>query len=192
MYSLQFMIKVVTILLSLLVLFSNAYGNNENGQVDIREFSLNPIGMNVYSTRTKVEIRLSSKLRNTLFNGIKLAIKFQFSIGKHNIWWWDSKEMISELHYELRYHSISKQYIVTNINSNQFWNFNHLSVALSHISKLDGYILPQMTNVVMDGRHYLFLQTIVYPESPNLPLKMQQYFNSQYRLESEGVLWELP
>lgn len=185
------MSKVLILFFSLLLLLPpTVYA--EEGRIEIREFSLNTVGNNLYRVNARVNVNLSGELRNALLNGVKIFVTLRINLGKHNIWWWDTFEKVSELSYELKYHSLSKHYIVTNRHTNQYWNFSNLPRALQHIAVVNEFALPQFNNRILDGQHYLYSKAVVIPESPNLPLKIQSYLNTQYRLESEGVLWALP
>lgn len=188
-----FMVKIKTLLLVLLLCIPTSWIYAANGHVDIREFNVQNYGNPYqYKVNARINIALSDELRYALLNGVKLLLITRFSLGKHNEWWWDSLSPMIEIHYELKYHSLSKYYTVTDKATNQFWNFSTLPRALQHVSIISDFVLPALSDVVSNGQYYLFIESSVQPETPQLPLKIQELFDQKYIIKSEGALWALP
>lgn len=172
-------------------LLSIATDNNE-GSIDIRNFMLKTDENDQQHASMFVDYRLSSTMRDALTHGIPLIASVEFTLGKYRSWWWDQTEKLLAIRFQLKYHSLSKHYVVTRLDTKQHWNFSTLGGALQQMGKITQQPLPQLDTIDVDEYYYLFVQAIVSAEQLNLPLKFQTYFSKKYQLESEGVLWSFP
>ncbi len=181
-----------TCLLLLLSLFS-VQVLAQSGKVDIKAFKATALDNNQYVVNATISFQLSETQQQALLHGVKLNVNIDMALGEHRVWWWNSLKLVSRISYELKYHALSKHYIVKQLNMDKHWSFTSLPSALKYIGKVEDYRLPAFHENIQDGQHYLYLAAKIDVETRSLPLKIQSYFkNSKYYAESEGVLWALP
>ena len=159
--------------------------------IDFKDFKLtgNP---NNFQIITRVEFELTDYLRNALTNGIALNARIQFRLGKHSSWWFNQDTPLLTITYQLKYHALSRHYLLSKNDTNEHWNFSNLPSALRKLGELRKYSLPDLSSSLEDGEYYILAAADIAPSSLGLPLRIQSLFSDQYQLTSEGVLWPLP
>ncbi len=164
-----------------------------NGQVDIQSIKVTAVKSYQYKADGIVSFQLTDTLQRALTHGVKLDASIDFTLGQHRVWWWNSSRLISRISYELKYHALTKHYVLKRKNSDQHWSFSNLPAALKQMGRIENHQLPTLTPVIDDGSYYFYIRAKVGVESRSLPLKIQSYFkSSKYHTKSEGVLWALP
>ena len=145
-----------------------------------------------YKVSTGIEFGLTNYLQNALKNGVALNARVQFRLNEDRGWWFNKETTLLTVHYQLKYHALSRHYLLTRNDTNEHWNLSNLSSALRKLGELRKYSLPNF-NIPLDGGDYSILALAdMAPETLRLPLRIQSLFSDRYRLSSEGVLWPLP
>ncbi len=159
--------------------------------IDFKDFKLsgNPTGFQI---TTRVEFQLTDYLRDALTNGVVLNARIQFRLGKHSSWWFNEDTSLLTETFQLKYHALSRHYLLSKSGSSQYWNFSNLPSALRKLGELRKYLLPDISSSLGDGEYYILAAADMAPTSLGLPLRIQSLFSDQYKLTSEGVLWPLP
>ena len=179
---------IYSLILVLLILISN--GVSAAG-IAIKDFKLvgKPPKYQVY---TRVEFDLTNYLRKALLNGVTLNARIQFRLGQHRSWWFNLDQPLKTIKFQLKYHALSRHYLLTRNDTNEHWNFTTLPAALRKLGELRKYDLPPIKAPLKDGNYYIFAIADIAPATLRLPLRIQSLFSDKYRLTSEGVLWPLP
>jgi len=163
--------------------------------VDFKDFQLsgNP---DKFEISTRVEFVLTEYLRSALQNGVTLNARIQFRLGKHNSWWFNQDTPLLTVTYQLKYHALSRHYLLSKNDTNEHWNFSNFPSAIRKLNELRQYSLPDISASLSkdggDGEYYILAAADMIPSSLGLPLRFQSLFSDQYKLTSEGVLWPLP
>ena len=164
-----------------------------SGDIDIQSINISLVSEQQYKANATIDFHLSKTLVKALTHGVPLKTHIDFNLGKHRSWWWNSKNRVSRITYILKYHSLSKHYVLERINSDRRWNFSSLPLALKQMGIIQNHMLPKLPASIKKGNHYLYVTAKVTSESRSLPFKIQSYLtNSKYQIKSEGVLWALP
>ncbi|MEJ2478908.1 MAG: DUF4390 domain-containing protein [Acidihalobacter sp.] len=136
----------------------------------------------VYYLDAKAHAQLDDKLRNALDNGVSLLLIYEVRVFQPGAWWWfDNTVATLSQRYRLRYHPLSRRYLVDNLNTGVSLSYARLSDALDMIDRLQGFpvldqsLLPKNQAVVADVR--LRVDTADFP----LPLRVRAYFNDAWR-----------
>ena len=161
------------------------------GQIDFKDFSLKG-SPKQFVISTRIEYKLTEYLSEALKNGVTLNSRIQFRLGKHSSWWFNKDTPLLTVNYQLKYHALSRHYVLSRNDTNEHWNFSSLSASLRKLGELRRYTLPDISTALDDGEFYIFAIADMVPATLRLPLRIQSIFSDQYRLTSEGVLWPLP
>ncbi len=159
--------------------------------IDFKDFKLEGTPKK-YIINTRVEFELTDYLRSALQNGVTLNARIQFRLGKHNSWWFNDDTPLITVPFQLKYHALSRHYLLSRNDTNEHWNFSNLPSAIRKLSELREYQLPDVSSSIDDGEFYILAAADMNPSTLNLPLRFQSLFSNQYKLTSEGVLWPLP
>jgi len=174
-------------LLGLLFMPNFLYAAN----IDFKDFKLSGQPSS-YKISTRVDFELTDYLRSALQNGVTLNARIQFRLGKHKSWWFNDDTPLLTVPYQLKYHALSRHYLLSRHDTNEHWNFSNLPSAIRKLSELRQYKLPDISAFLDDGEFYILAAADMIPSTLNLPLRFQSLFSDQYKLTSEGVLWPLP
>ena len=147
---------------------------------------------NVYLVSAQIDYQLSPYLEKALLNGIVLNASTRLLLIKPSSWWWNQAENVSTLNYELKYHALSRHFLLTRSDTNENWNFRTLTTALRKMGSVVNHRLPALPKVIHEGGHAIYLSSTISPATLRLPLKIQSIFSSQYSMNSEVIQWPLP
>ena len=145
-----------------------------------------------YQVLTAIDFELTTYLQKALKSGVVLNARVQFRLNEHREWWFNKETTLSTIHYQLKYHALSRHYLLTRNDTNEHWNFSSLSVTLRKLGEFRKYHLPAIKQPLNDGDYSIFAVADMTPATLRLPLRVQSLFSDKYRLSSEGVLWPLP
>lgn len=163
--------------------------------IDFKDFKITGKPQS-YKVATRIEFELTDYLRNALLNGITLNAHIQFRLGKHKSWWFNDDTALVTIPYQLKYHALSRHYLLSRHDTNEHWNFSNLPSALRKLSEPRQYSLPDITPLVKTeintGSFYILAVADLVPSTLNIPLRFQSLFSDEYTLKSEGVVWPLP
>lgn len=159
--------------------------------IEFKDFKLYGKPTN-YQINTRVEYELTDYLNKALQNGVTLNARIQFRLGQHRSWWFNKDIKLLTVSYQLKYHALSGQYLLTQSNTNEQWNFSSPAALLRKLGELRKYSLPDISKTIKDGEYYIFAIADIFPATLKLPLRIQSIFSDQYSITSEGVVWPLP
>ncbi len=147
---------------------------------------------NVYLVSAQIDYKLSPYLEQALLNGIVLNSTTRMVLVKPSNWWWNQAESLSTLNYQLKYHALSRHFLLTRSDTNENWNFRSLNTALRKMGSVVNHQLPSLPKTIHEGGHSIYLSSVLSPATLRLPLKIQSIFSSQYSMSSEVIKWPLP
>ena len=187
--------RVVNYLIfALLLSISSAALSNDKPGIYFNRYDIHMVdtSKNVYLVSAQVDFKLSPYLEQALLNGVLLNVRTFVGLGERRDWWWNDTENLSTINYQIKYHALSRHFLLTRNDTNEHWNYRSLSAALRKMGSVVNYKLPPLSNRIKQGNHYLFMNIRLSPATLRLPLRIQSLFSSQYSMASEVVSWPLP
>ncbi len=145
----------------------------------------------VYLLSARVVYRLGDTPREALENGVPLTIELEMEVMRKREWLWD--ETIAELQqkFRLEYHTLSQQYLVTNLNSGQVKSFPSLTTATQFLGRIDDFPLLDASLLESGESYYGQLRAILDIDALPVPLQPIAYLFGEWRLSSEWYPWPL-
>lgn len=141
-----------------------------------------------YPLTPRVIEALQNGVPITFFQELKLVESFPL-LGK--FWQWETDLWQSRLHYELRYHALSEQYVLKSLDTDAQQNFPHIDGALAALGQIEDLSLPpeftqQPDNLLLLIRSGLDLNALPTPMRPGAML------SSKWQLTSPWVraVWQ--
>lgn len=174
------------ILLPLLLLFSQpSYA--ENFEVTDAQVTLQD---GIYQLSSTIRYPLGSELTEALHQGVVIPIKVIVEVYTPNRYLPETEVAFLKQRYELRFHALTRQYVVTNHNSGVNNNYGSLAHALQHLGEIKNLpIIDQ--NLLKEGVEYrLRIRAAINTGQLAIPLRLTSYFYGPWRNESEW--WDLP
>lgn len=143
----------------------------------------------VYLLDSVARIRLTGPVRDALDSGVALTFAWEVEIGRERGWWPEAELAYVTQRYQLEYHALSLQYLVTNLNTGERRSFTRLPTALDFIGQLIGF--PIVDRVLLDepGRHTGYVRLRLEHSTLPLPLRPAALFSAAWYLETDWRTW---
>lgn len=135
--------------------------------------------------------QLGSEAREALDSGIPLSLELQVRVIEPRYWWWDAEVVEFSQRQELRYHALSRRYVVHNRATGDSRTFFRRDVAMTDWTTLEAVPLLRRQQLE-NGVHYE-VQVRVRLDLDSLPhpLRTVAYVSPDWRLVSEWYTWPL-
>jgi hypothetical protein len=188
---------------SLLLLFTCylAIGtvNAAKGRVYITLLKLQPVAKKVdnyqvqaYKAQVNIKYQLTDYLQEALLNGVTLTANLEFYYHQPSNWFWDKKKPLADLSFQLKYHALSRHYLLSRDDTNEYWNFGNLPATLRKMGEIRNYYLPNLEPRTADDDSYITAIASFEPSRLDLPLRLQSLMSNEYSLVSQEARWPLP
>ena len=146
----------------------------------------------VYLLSAELNCELSDVAIEALQNGISLVIVLTVTVKRERRFLWNQKIATIEQRYELKYHALSRQYILKYPNTGIQENFLTLNAILARLGNLKDFpLLNKHLITHKNGTYWVNLQIYLDIESLPVPLRPIAYLSSQWRLSSNWYLCPL-
>lgn len=146
----------------------------------------------VYYLSAQIDYELSDKVLEVMHKGVSIVMVLDIEFLRSRKYLWN--EAIARLvqRYRLEYHALTRQYLITNLNSGSQHSFPTLEVALMRLGRVID--LPVLDQKLTEERgQYIGLMRVAVDVSElPTPLRLRAYFSSDWHLTSEWYSWILP
>lgn len=179
----------------LLALFlTSTVASAAKGVISIDLFKVQPIvtKANTYKVQANLSYQLSDYLSKALLNGATLKSNLQFYYEQPNNWFWNKQKLLASLNFQLKYHALSRHYLLSRNDTHEHWNFGNLPAVLRKMGEIRNYELPRLPAQEEGDDSYISVVAHLESSSLNLPLRIQSFLSDKYNLVSKEVRWPLP
>ncbi len=140
----------------------------------------------VYQLNADFEFQLSESNQEALHNSIPLIFVVDITVYRERSWSpWDENIAHLQQRYQLKYHPLSKRYILTSLNTGIRENFSTLHTMLATLNKLRDWPLLDEYLVLPEESYEVYLHIYLDIEALPAPMRAMAYFSQQWRLTSE-------
>jgi hypothetical protein len=139
----------------------------------------------------EIAYELNSKVREALVNGIELMFQIEIQIKSLQKWRWDKVISTIVKTRSLKYHALSKQYVLKNLETGETDTFPDLESALIHQGRVTALYIADTDNLKKQENYTLQLRARLLSNKLPLPLRMKSYFSPKWRLSSGWHEWPL-
>ncbi|MCF6324443.1 MAG: DUF4390 domain-containing protein [Gammaproteobacteria bacterium] len=173
----------------LLSLFSHVA--SAETRFDISEVKVNLVDK-VYYLSARIDYELSDKVLEVMHRGVPIVVALDIEFHRSRKLIWD--EEIAQLvqRYQLEYHALTRQYLVTNLNSGSQHSFPTLEVALALLGTVVDLPVLDKQLLDKDGQYVGSMRASVDVGELPTPLRLRAYFSADWHLSSEWYSWILP
>ncbi|MCK5810648.1 MAG: DUF4390 domain-containing protein [Cocleimonas sp.] len=185
--------------LILILLLAESSVGVAKGSIYIELFKLQPVAKKLdsykiqsYKAQLNIKYQLTDYLHQALLNGVTLKAQLELNYHQPNNWFWDKNESLGDLKFQLKYHALSRHYLLSRNDTNAHWNFGNLPAALRKMGEVRNYRLPKLDKREAGDEHFITAIVHFEPEKIKLPLRVQSLMSSEYSLSSQEARWQLP
>ena len=145
----------------------------------------------VYHLDADVRYRFSDAVQEALHSGVPLTIEMEIQVVHPRNWVWDAGVAALYQQYRLKYHALTGQYIVTNLNSGVQSSYPTQPLALralgsvAQLPLIDRRLLA--ANAAYEGRLRVQLLLSTLPS----PLRLWAYLSPEWWQKSQWYTWKL-
>ena len=139
----------------------------------------------------EIAYELNSEVRRALVNGIPLMFQVEVQVVALKDWRWD--KIISSVvkTYELKYHALSKQYVLDNLESGESDSYPDLESVLIQQGRVSAMYIAEIDYLDEQEKYVVQLRARLLSNKLPLPLRMKSYFSPKWRLSSGWHEWPL-
>ena len=139
----------------------------------------------------RIDLDLSEEAKRALENGVPLTIELEISVTQPRWWWFDADVAALNQRYRIRFHALSRRYVLTLLNSGESRSYNSRRALLARLGRLEG--LPLIDRSLLEpGETYLVaLRARLDLDALPRPLRAGAYVSPQWRLVSEWFTWRV-
>ena len=145
----------------------------------------------VYHIDAHFDLELSKAMKSALLNGVTLVIGIQIELKRPRRYWMDEDIATLEQRYSLSYHLLSRQYLVTDLNTEIQRNFHSLDAAIDFIDS--GRELPTIDADFFqaDLAYLAYIRVYLVRSELPLALKVKAYSLRGWKASSPWSLWQI-
>ncbi len=138
-----------------------------------------------------VKYHLTRAMVDALHEGLPLTVLANIEILRSRNYWMDEVVARLEQRYRLEFLALTRQYLLTNLNSGAQFRFPSLEAAVSVLGTI--VHLPLLDRNLLDAheRYYGRMQIQLDEEALPVPLRLLSYFSSDWHLKSDWYSWRL-
>jgi len=143
----------------------------------------------VYRLDAVARLRLTPAVEDALHNGVDLTLTWEVSIERTRAWWLDADVAYIAQRFRLSFHELTRQYVVTNLNTGQSRSYTQVETALDEVGTLIGFPLVDRV-LVADGEDLIgHVRIRLQHDELPLPLRAVALFDDEWDLASEWYRW---
>ncbi|MGH1536661.1 MAG: DUF4390 domain-containing protein [Gammaproteobacteria bacterium] len=139
----------------------------------------------------EIAYELNSEVREALANGIPLLFQVEVQIISLKKWLWDKVISTTVKTYSLKYHVLSKQYILENFETGKRHSYPDLQSVLIQQGRITAMYIAEADNLNQQKKYVVQLRSRLLTNELPLPLRMKSYISPKWRLSSGWHQWPL-
>lgn len=139
----------------------------------------------------EIAYELNSEVRGALINGIPMVFQVEVQIVALQKWLWDKVITTTVKTHLLKYHILSKQYVLENLETGESVSFPDLESVLSKQGSVSAMYIAETDYLKEQENYVVQLRSRLLSSKLPLPLRMKSYFSPKWRLDSGWYQWPL-
>lgn len=179
----KYCLSLITIFIICNFLFHSAYIFAQSSEIRINNINIG-ISQPMIVMDADIAFDLSGETIEALNHGIPLEFDIKVRIKKDRDWIWDETILSKKITYRIEFQPLSEQYLVTEINSGETKQFQHLDGVLNYMGEVKNYPLISVDMITPDNRYTAQIKSQLNIQALPAPLRPLAYFSSQWHLSS--------
>lgn len=139
----------------------------------------------------RFDVHLSPEADDALGSGVPLGLEMQIRVLRVRRWWWDAEVLRHDLRKELRYHALSRRYVVLHRGTGERRTFFRRDAALNAWASITDHAMIRRSRLLGGADHELQLRARLDPDALPYPLRTVALVSPEWRLTSEWYTWPL-
>jgi len=145
----------------------------------------------VYLLNARLKLRFPEGPLEALQNGVPLTIHLDIQVFRQREWLWDEIAAQLQQRFRLEYHALSRQYVISNLNSGELSSFTDLKIAIEFLSRIERFPMLDASLLSPGGNYLVRMRAVLDIEALPVPLQLVAYLSPEWRISSEWYTWPL-
>ena len=176
--------------LSLLLLIHSNFVFARTNAIEVNYLNITELN-NELRLDAEIAYELNSEVREALVNGIPLVFQVEVQVVSLKEWLLDKVVSSAVKTHTLKYHALSKQYVLENHETGDSDSFPDLESALIQQGRVSAMYIIETEYLKEKEKHSVLLRSQLLSNKLPLPLRMKSYFSPKWRLNSGWHEWPL-
>ncbi len=126
-----------------------------------------------------------------LESGVPITLQLTIEFYRERDWIWDESIATLSQRFTIQYHTLTRKYVVTNLNSKAKKIFSTRSEAMASLSEVSQLPVLDKKFIHRSSRYYARARVRLLISHLPSALRLWAYMSSDWRLKSEWYLWPL-
>lgn len=186
-------IRVVLITISVVILmnvFMHTSAWSKTRAIEVNYLNVTELN-NELRLDAEIAYELNSEVREALVNGIPLLFQVEVQVVSLQKWLWDKVIATTVKTHLLKYHILSKQYVLENLETGESDSFPDLESVLVQQGQVSAMYIAEADYLGDQEKYVVQLRSQLLTSKLPLPLRMKSYFSPKWRLDSGWYEWPL-
>jgi hypothetical protein len=144
-----------------------------------------------YRLNAQIDYPLSAEVQTAVTSGVPLTVTQEIKLLRLRRWLWAKTIKQINLRYQLRYHALSRQFVLTYLNQGKQRAYPTLMAAIKELGTLRNYPLISQGELKANFSYQVRLRTRLSIEDLPVPMRPLAYLSSQWHLDSPWFSWPL-
>lgn len=145
----------------------------------------------VYYLNADLSLRLGDAVTEAVQSGVPLTIELQIEVVSPRNWWWDETVYALSQRYRIKFHALTRRYVVTNLNSRVQNSYRTHTAAVMAVSRVADLPILDRSTLQVGERYQGRMRARLALESLPSPLRVWAYLSSDWDLVSDWYQWPL-
>lgn len=161
-----------------------------NNSISISELLVEVVDREI-NIDCSVKYAVDDKVKTALSNGIEISFVLELELKMDREVWPDTAVVKLTREFRLKYHGLSKQYVLFDVQNDIERSFPDLFSAFHHFGRLRNMVLANIDILELDQQYYVRARARLLPEKLPLPLRIKSYFSADWRPSSGWTIWPM-
>jgi hypothetical protein len=145
----------------------------------------------VYELDARIHYGFTPAVLEALESGVPITLEMEIEVLQPRRWIWsDSVARLSQ-RYRIQYHALTRQYVVTNLNSDVQSSYPSLRAAVNALGTVRDLPILDRRLLKVGGEYVARLRAILVLSALPAPLRLWAYLTPEWWQQSEWYTWRL-
>lgn len=146
---------------------------------------------NELNVKCDVQYGVHEEVEIALINGIEMTFKLVVEIRQERSYWLDPLITSISKSFKIKYHALSEQFVVSELNEQMERSFPDLYSAFYNREHIDEIDLISLAELDINTKYYIRAKAQLATEALPLPLRVKSYFSENWRPSSGWTVWPI-
>jgi len=179
------------LLIAAMILYAvcnNSYAKENN--IVINDLAVEVIEQEI-NVKCDVQYGVHEEVEIALLNGIEMMFNLIVEVRQQRGYWLDPLISSVSKSFKIKYHALSEQFVVSELNEHTEKSFPDLYSAFYNREHIDEIDLVSLTRLNIEEEYYVRAKAQLVTEELPLPLRVKSYFSKNWRPSSGWSQWPI-